>query len=805
MLPKSSGNSAQSVILTSRHVRILAILILGTFLTLLFFNTASRPLALELDSSGQALFEYYAHNGAQFGKDAVHVVGPYGYVLYHTGYSGVLSFQKILFNLLLKAVFAWLLLELVSRSGRPVVSALLLLSLAAFGSRMQDDFVVTLTQLFAGILLLLLLEDGIGPWRALFASGFLGFSCLLKGTHAVNSLVIIVLFSAACVLRRKWAELWPVLLSFAAVMVGAWILAGQSLHLLPHFWITTFVVGSTYNEANALAEQTLGVFKYGLLAATCLSVSIIGHAALSAREFRTAVAAAMLASFSFLEWKHGFVRADGHVQSFFHYGLVIAAFVPLAMAPRQSKGASRHWMAAPVGRWFSFVATALLAFFSLCGAQREPFARLILANVPTELGNRISHNVRVLSNLPGWKARLDAGLEENRKRHELPRMKRLIGNGKADFFGVNLGVMLLNGFNYRPRPVAPAFEAHGEYLMRLNQQFIADRTQRPDYILLPVETMDNRLLSHDDTLTLNYILHNYYPIFFERNYYLLTCHQNPEPPEPVAVSTVTAAPAQWVVVPRRAGDEVLLASVKAGVTIRGSIRSFVYRPPICNLEIAFSGGSVRRHRLLLENSRVPFVIDPPLHDQFDFYRYFHMENAAEVERIRVVTESPADLLFLKSEVTIQFSKLKRKTIEPRYSPLPGFNKAPVELRAFATGIVQDTEGRDALYLHAPGEIVFKCEPTVSHLSGRIGILPGAYSATDGVEFIVTLERERQKPAVLWRRLLEPATRPADRGTQDFSVRIPAGARRVVRIQTTTGGPGRNSAADQSYISDVQFW
>jgi hypothetical protein len=139
--------------------------------------------------------------------------------------------------------------------------------------------------------------------------------------------------------------------------------------------------------------------------------------------------------------------------------------------------------------------------------------------------------------------------------------------------------------------------------------------------------------------------------------------------------------------------------------------------------------------------------------------------------------------------------------------LSTFNREPIraESRIDASYIMVD--GEDALFLHAPGEVVFQLVPGDRKLSGRFGLRDGAWESgiTDGVEFSVAVNSPGRPAAVIWRRMLRPVTNSADRGEQSFVIKLPAGIPAGSTLTIGTGvGPNNDGRCDWSYITGVKF-
>lgn len=113
--------------------------------------------------------------------------------------------------------------------------------------------------------------------------------------------------------------------------------------------------------------------------------------------------------------------------------------------------------------------------------------------------------------------------------------------------------------------------------------------------------------------------------------------------------------------------------------------------------------------------------------------------------------------------------------------------------------------REVFGAHPSSELVFSTPPGARRLRAGFGLLPGAYADsakhTDGVLFEVLLQTREGQLQLLAERLLTPATRETDRGTQDFDLALPAGISGDIILRTGPG-PANDLAFDWAYWSFV---
>ncbi|HTO02416.1 MAG TPA: hypothetical protein VL069_01885, partial [Opitutus sp.] len=170
-----------------------------------------------------------------------------------------------------------------------------------------------------------------------------------------------------------------------------------------------------------------------------------------------------------------------------------------------------------------------------------------------------------------------------------------------------------------------------------------------------------------------------------------------------------------------------------------------------------------------------------LRDQFDRGRFPSIQVAFEQN----TTGEPR---------TIHARQISQRTEFDDFSPRPIRGTA---LNDFTSAVV---DGIKVLNAHATTEIVFRKRHGASRITGLYGLPHEAVARpgmSDGVEFVIAQVRPDGTESAFFRRVLDPAANPADRGIQQLDVALPADVSGEI-IFRTLPGPSGNSAFDWSY-------
>ena len=146
---------------------------------------------------------------------------------------------------------------------------------------------------------------------------------------------------------------------------------------------------------------------------------------------------------------------------------------------------------------------------------------------------------------------------------------------------------------------------------------------------------------------------------------------------------------------------------------------------------------------------------------------------------------------------------------PRYShrQFPGFNRLP-ETVTSDVAYLGTEDGQDVVALHAPAGLTFRLHGGERAVAFDFGFRAGAYrdgGNTDGAGYRVTLRRPDQPEVVVFERLLQPVSQPADQGKQHADFLLPGGIEAGTELMLSIGpGPAGSPAWDWTYLANLQI-
>lgn len=748
------------------------------------------PMSSELDPSWRMAVGHMVGRGFQWGTDVVFTYGPLGHLLAATNhgehYTHFLLWQLVSVPLFATAIW-WFGRRL--HGWRVIAYYAYFLGIVAV---YIDAMHITMILLLA--LALLREPPAARRWLIPLLTAVLAVLSLVKFTN-----LMLAGFCIACVgLHHAWHRRWLdgalVVGTYGLWFATGWLACDQHLTNLPAYLLTSLASSSGYADGMSLDESG---FILGCGLAAGLGVAAYYLLNLWRRnDFASTLAAvAICGAASFLNWKHGYARADNHVLAHFVACLLVVVTCPFLLA---DDGSLRRLKAA---------ALTLAAAASLVGiVVTEPN---VITDGPAILNYSLKNSVKALRRLPHLEREANEAYAQAAQAHALPKIREIVGNDTIDMIANSQGYVVFNALNYRPRPLFQSYLPYTAQLMRLNEQFLQSE-RAPKYLLLMVDTIDQRLPALEDSLSLRQLLYQYRFVTQEYDW-LLWRRAEPEAPvePPVIIQDTVSGFGTSVSVPELDEAPVWM-EIDLQPTLLGRLRSFLYKLPIVKIALTDTNGFRSTYRLIPGMARAGCFISPYLTSGASFRRYVSDGAAPKVKSFSI--EVPPHLRkYYKPDIAVRFYRMpaiprhrdpEQETAEIRFRM---FDRAPISATAHFMLTAMPLDGREVLSANAPSKLEFLVDFPASRVRGVFGIADGASqppAATDGADFIVEWIKPDGSQETLFTRALRPMTEKTDRGFQSFDVPLPpGGGRLILRI---TPGPNNDASYDWTYWTDIRF-
>lgn len=748
------------------------LVVLGLALALVRLPHAPEP---GLDPSYWQVLVQAHRAGLRFGPEVAYTYGPLGFLCSPFASDGVPALAMLWRTLGVLALAATLVA--LSRPLPPLRRGLLWAALVALCS---DE----LALLVCGALLVVgwLLPPRRAPaWQLVVATLWLALFAHVKLTLLLQATCGVGIASAAWLLRGDRRRALGVPAGFVAAFVAAWALAGQSLGDLPTYLLHGWQISSGYDRAMGVNHVPWHVWTAGHVVLGLLASSA-GLALRGAEGRRRPPVVLYLAAVCFMAWKHGFVRADGHVAGFF----VTTLLLSLALPPH-------------LGRTRLLDACALACLTGLALFDGPQVLRL-----PGAVSERLSAGATAVASLGRYGDELAAREELVRAAQRRPDLQELVGRGTIDMLGFQQSVLLMNGLEHRPRPVFQGYAAYTPALLRLNQAFFRS-PRAPEFVLARLETIDGRFPTQDDALVLAE-LRLRYDVVHQTLEDALLRRRAAAPAgelERELVFERRVAPGEEVHLPAER-DVALWLQVDARPTLRGRLRTLAASEARLELVVTGHDGRSRSHRLIPAMASEGFLVQPLIGQQMELNAFLRGVGLSWVRSFRI--EASRKRRTSWGSFTVCVSRLPQLRMEAsdfasELVELGVTDVPPAELHSEAPIEVLLEDGRPVLQVHAPGRVVLR-RRGARRLTGWFGLRRAIAAPCDGVEFVVRLARGDGGEEVLWRRHLDPLGVSSEAGPQPLDVLLPEGDHDVVL--ETRPGPAGDTSFDWSYWGQLRL-
>jgi len=755
------------------------------------FSQPNFP-AVELDASWRMALGKFFVDGKQFGTEVVFTYGPLGWVMGKTYWGGQWA-SLIAWHAVLSVAFVIILYRLGFRlHGYRRMFFFVYFFLLGLG---YQDATHQIMAVYAG-LELIQRADKAWRWDTLAWISLLAVLALVKFTNLVLCLVLVVLAGGLeLTARRRWTCVRVPLL-FAVAFVAGWALCGQNPANLPAYFHSSWEISEGYQDAMGFScpPHQLAI---GLTTALLMLAYLAINFLTQPNRIRAGALTLAIGAVLYLNWKHGYIRADGHQISFYFVVLAVAVGAPLLLEDDPKLGKLKSAL------------LGLTALSALLGCE------FVLPGVTRgALGNaqyRVDQNFAFALGQINSRKIFDGRVASEESAASLARTKAIVKNASIDILGFEQGIAIVNHLNYQPRPIFQSYSAYTPYLSRLNFDYYAS-DQAPEYVLFKLQSIDNRLMTMDDADVLRLLVHRYSYVTTDQGFTLWQRRPGAFAPATIApkpLKTFTIKRGEKLKLGELAEDQVLWAEVEYQPTLIGRLRRFLFRPPLVQLALMDDHQSETVYRLPRPIGRAGFIVSPIIDNMLEYMR---AAGGTPLRRLTTlsVDVAPGEPACIQDDIKVSLYTLPPSTAGQTFfkdadkSKFNMFVDTPVSYSAFNPPNEDLIDQKKVMIMHAPSEMVFDVPAGATTFSGAYGFVPGAYSnggKTNGAEFVISWS-DGNDPVILHERFMNPVVKANDRGLQTFSLRLPKGTGKV--FCRVNPGPFGEYAFDWTGWTAIEF-
>lgn len=405
---------------------------------------------------------------------------------------------------------------------------------------------------------------------------------------------------------------------------------------------------SGYNDAMAIYEKhyltgiaLFFLFTYSFFVVKNYVLSNIGDV------YRKYAKALILLLTLFISWKHGFVRADGHMLIFLQFSLIVAPIY--IFAPDEKTHGTRF-------AWLTYFFVMIFVIAGSCKIYQSSIFTVLVKGFDT-----VSNNAQLLFNLKGYTSQLTHSLQKN-----LEQEKGLLNvseNNKEKaigYWGMLPGLFAYQEFGYSSAPSNISFASWNEWIMNKNRDFYKDSNQAPKLLYVEFETIDNKLIAQDDSLAQLEILHQYVPYTTQARYVLMRRNKVTKEDWYLAkVNDVSGNINAWFSIPETLNNAPVWVQIKIEQSLLSRITAFFYKPPKYGITLEFDDGSSVHKKYIPKMGEVGFMIRPLISQNADVIDYFRKTSADKQKIKRFKIDCTKIKFACGSNLLVSFSRVER--------------------------------------------------------------------------------------------------------------------------------------------------
>lgn len=622
----------------------------------------------------------------------------------------------------------------------------------------------------------------------------LSLSGLIKASYFPPALFAVLVADLLLLQRGKLPNC---ALLFTGFLLLLWVIAGQSFaDIIPYIQGSTELAAG-YAQAMAVdgSIKELWVF-LALAGVLCLVLFAFWVGSISRSDFwRRGLLIAPFAALTFIGFKTGFVRHDGHAMS----GFAILIF-SVALFHHLLRLESTDWRKTEVVLLVLVCSATFLMFRNIKTHRGVEWRRLVVDEA-YKIRARALMVERLLSGngLKWLDWQHEVALSEIKRTHKLKSV-----DGTVDIYPFDSTLVIAHGQNYRPRPVFQSYAAYTPKLLDLNRKSLESEAA-PDYIWFAVGDIDRRIPSGMDSASWPVLLSDYCPVEVQDSFLLLKkCRE----PREVTFGEVCSQELQWSVPESLCvSDGGVWAELEVEETLLGRLAGLLFRPPLIQIQAGLEGGEVRDYRIIPGITKSGVLLSPLIESSIDLTVMDQAEHSwsKRVNELTVQLEPTWARWFYKEPQL----RLRSISLEPKidWTKVEGFSNLHRMMAsgAFAAAPSIINQGNtQALFAHVPSRTSLPIEGE-QKLSASFGIMEEAYTRwqNEGACFQIALvDNDARDP--IWEQCLNPREVAADRGTHHVSLPLD-GSRRSGKVEfVISTREGKNNRWGWTYWADVQL-
>lgn len=375
-------------------------------------------------------------------------------------------------------------------------------------------------------------------------------------------------------------------------MCTLWILAGQPLHALPHYFINGSDIISGYTEAMAITGTAKMPVLYLIICISIAATILLQRSILLSEKIALLL---IYASFLFITMKAGFVRHDGHALTA-GAALVFATAMLLLFIRNKAS-------------WLLLIASLLLNNY-IAHHYRDIHWHTLIAQYTQSYSQAIK-GLYTRTIKPEVLTRdYKQALASINSKISLP-----IVSGTSDIYSYEQAVLLASTNTWSPRPIIQSYSVYTPKLAELNKQHLKG-PDAPDNIFFRVQPIDHRLPSLEDGPSWPTLMQRYEVASLANDFLLLRKRKSFS--DMPLTQELQQSMRIGIPFPIMNIKENIYARLKFKETLTGRLANIFFKTTSIQLELETTDGVRKSFRLIPKMAEAGFLLSPHIETTTDF-------------------------------------------------------------------------------------------------------------------------------------------------------------------------------------------
>lgn len=605
-----------------------------TQLFLIIYGILSFPVFYSSMGNGldpswsYALNKLTSFHNVNFGTDVVFTYGPLGFLSHPMYINGNFVFATIIYGVLWLSTMV-LFWKLLKKNANNILILLSLFVMFLGSPTNSADLYIQYCVLIALAVLWIDMQD---VFAAVFFAAAAAIAFFFKFSTAIALMGALVCFFISKMILKDYKRIWVLFLPCATIPVS-YLIYHPSIHGFVQFVKGSWEISKGFNTAMSTHQNNRYVLWMLLLMIIYITIMILQLIFKRQKNFFVML---WLAPCLFMSYKHGYVRADGHITGAYieilaTFSILILLFDVEGLYEEIMKKTKSGVMQS------SLIIFLLLAALLNYPASLTPWKSLTsrIQNISDALYSMresiYQNNLHALSAIPNG-------------------MLEVIGNSSYTSYPWEITFIEPAGdaaYNFIPLPVLQIYSAYTPYLDNQTANLFHGKNA-PEYIIFRFDTIDTRIPLLEAPSTWKAIQDNYEINMFdsESGYYLLK-HKD----------QITDRSGNTRIVQANKYDTIIAegyseAKIYANPSTLGKLINVIWKIPEVNIRITYADGTIREGRVLMDNLSNGITVNGLPYDYDTLYGALLSDGAHC--RIQSVSFFGAGLKFYADTLSVEY-------------------------------------------------------------------------------------------------------------------------------------------------------